>query len=361
MSAFEDGLRALAKRAEKSSDKLLTEEATKTALVMPFIQALGYDVFDPSVVIPEFNADHGIKKGEKVDYAIKVGDDVRILIECKPIGCDLSNIGPSQLYRYFSVTNARLALLTNGIEFRFFSDLDNQNKMDVQPFFIFRLDDISQNAIVELLKFRAEQFAIDAILNSANDLKYLSLLKAVISKEIDSPSDELVELFARRVYQGRLVASTREWLATLVAKAMRETLRDRLNQRLTDAIQKPEVPEDKTLSPEASGDISSDDGIETTVEEIEAYQIVRAIVRRHVSADRVHIRDSKSYCAIILDDNNRKTICRLHFNRKQKRIGVFNGKEETRFDIESIDDIFKYSENIEASVLALDGKVKASG
>jgi hypothetical protein len=352
-TAFDDGLRALAKRAESAKDKILTEEATKTALVMPFLQLLGYDVFDPSVVIPEFTADHGIKKGEKVDYAIKIGDEIRILIECKPLGTNLNNAGASQLYRYFSVTNARLSLLTNGAEYRFFSDLDNSNKMDQDPFFIFSLSDTSSFPVAELKKFRAEQFALASILNSANDLKYMSIIKQIINKEIDQPSDEFVEIIARRAYQGRLTAQVREWITSIVSKAMREILRDRLNQRLSDAIQQSE----DGLAPIAEITNPIDDpDIETTQEEVEGFQIVRAILRKHVAAKRVFMRDAKSYCAILLDDNNRKTICRLHFNRKQKRVGIFVNKEETKYEIDNLEDIFKYAEFLEASVLELEGK-----
>lgn len=105
----------LRNRAERSSE-LLTEEATKNALIMPMLKTLGYDVFDPSIVIPEFTADFGVKKGEKVDYAIRIGGEIQILVECKPVHSDLASVHASQLYRYYSVTKARFGILTNGRE-----------------------------------------------------------------------------------------------------------------------------------------------------------------------------------------------------------------------------------------------------
>lgn len=123
-------LSELQKRTIEHREVLLTEEAAKTALVMPFIQALGYDVFNPSEVVPEYVADVGTKKGEKVDYAIRRGDDIVMLIEAKPVKASLSIENASQLYRYFSVTKARIAVLTNGVVYRFFSDLDEPNKLD---------------------------------------------------------------------------------------------------------------------------------------------------------------------------------------------------------------------------------------
>lgn len=345
---FDDLLAALSKRATTLGSTLATEEATKNALVMPFLQALGYDVFNPSVVVPEFTADHGIKKGEKVDYAIKKGDEIIILVECKPFGANLSAVHISQLFRYFSVTSASIAILTNGTEYRFYSDLDTKNKMDASPFFTFDITNFQSAQIKELSKFRAENFAIEEILETANDLKYLNLLKAEILKEIDNPSSELTELLARRVYGGRLTAGVREWLGSLSSQAMRQIIREIVNRRLSDAIDRPEngsTPEgEKQQISEI--DHNSTDGVNTTEEEIEAFQIVRAILRHNFDVKRIFMRDAKSYCAILLDDNNRKPIVRLYLEGKIKRIGLFNEKKEEKIEIETVDDIFNFSDRI---------------
>ena len=123
-------IKALSDRIPVLKDHLETEEATKNALVMPFIAALGWDVFNPAEVIPEFTADVLDRKGEKVDYAIKYNDEIVILFECKKAKCNLSDTEMNQLYRYFTATNARIGVLTNGIKYRFYSDLDEPNKMD---------------------------------------------------------------------------------------------------------------------------------------------------------------------------------------------------------------------------------------
>ena len=132
-------LAELQKRSLEHREALLTEEAAKNALIMPFIQALGYDVFSPAEVTPEFTADVGSRKGEKVDYAIKVGGQVNILVECKPANVALNINHASQLFRYFSVTDARLAILTNGVVYQFYSDIERPNKMDEKPFFEFQV------------------------------------------------------------------------------------------------------------------------------------------------------------------------------------------------------------------------------
>ena len=136
---FNDQIKALSQRVPNLKDHLKTEEATKNALVMPFIKALGYDVFNPQEVIPEFTADVGTKKGEKVDYAIMQDREITMLIECKKAKTDLSLADISQLYRYFTVTKARIAVLTNGVQYRFYTDLDAPNRMDSRPFL--ELDD----------------------------------------------------------------------------------------------------------------------------------------------------------------------------------------------------------------------------
>lgn len=307
---FVDKLKGLAARIEKQKENVLTEEACKNAFVMPFLNALGYDVFNPDVVVPEFTADVGIKKGEKIDYAIKIDGRIMILVECKPCGCDLDKQNMSQLYRYFSVTDARIALLTNGIQYWFYSDLDEPNRMDQRPFFQFDILDFRPSHIAELSKFTKEQFSLDAILSTASALKYSSAIQQEFAKEIDEPSDELIRIFASRVYDGRFTKAVREEFREIVRAALKETIRDLVNRRLTSAL---EVTSEKPTEPIQQNE-SSDEEIVTTPEEIEGFYIIRSILRPSVRADRIVMRD-KSYCAILLDNNNRKPIARLHFNR----------------------------------------------
>ena len=126
-------LAELHKRTVDHREVLLTEEAAKTALVMPFIQMLGYDVFNPKEVIPEYTADVGTKKGEKVDYAICDEGKIRILVECKPASAPLNINHASQLFRYFSVTDARLAILTNGVAYHYNTQSDTPNRRNTNP------------------------------------------------------------------------------------------------------------------------------------------------------------------------------------------------------------------------------------
>lgn len=344
-----DKIKDLASRIPKQIDHIKTEEATKNAFIMPFISALGYDVFNPTEVIPEFTADIGTKKGEKVDYAIKKDDDIIILIECKWSGADLHQDHASQLYRYFSATEARFAVLTNGISYEFYSDIDEPNKMDSKPFFTFNVLGFQDHQVNELKKFTKSAFSLDDILTTASTLKYTSAIKKILEEELTNPSEPFVRFFASQIFDGRLTKPVIEQFTKIVQEARRQFVNEKLNERLKSALSANESPKDEMPPEEVDEPLEDSDGIITTEEEIEGYNVVKAILRETVDVKRVTMRDTKSYCGILLDDNNRKPICRLHFNSSQKYIGILSQKKEERFVIDSVDDIFKYAEQIKST------------
>ena len=143
---FIDKVKQFSKRIDMLKGNLATEEATKTALIMPFFNLLDYDVFNPIEFVPEFTADIGTKKGEKVDYAIMKDNNPVILIEAKGVNDDLTK-HDAQLFRYFTSTNAKFAILTNGIIYKFFTDLEEPNKMDEKPFLEVNLLDLNENKV----------------------------------------------------------------------------------------------------------------------------------------------------------------------------------------------------------------------
>ncbi|WP_188356060.1 type I restriction endonuclease [Rhizobium rhizogenes] len=344
MSTIEESLRAIAERVKSHSSTMATEEAVKTAVVLPFLRSLGYDVFDPSEVVPEFTADAVGKKGEKVDYAIKIENEVRILIECKPISVALDKKHLDQLYRYFSVTNAKFAILTNGRTFNFYTDLEAPNKLDTRPFFVFDVTDFNSGIVNELRKFEKSSFDVDAILATAERLKYTSGIKQVISKLIEEPSEEFVRIASAGVYDGRMTAQVREMLTGVVRTAFREVIMDTVKSRLSSALADTEEVIEKIDAP-----VEDEPEIVTTEEEREGYMVVKAIVRDTISSTRVVMRDQKSYCGILIDNNNRKPLARLHFNRSIKYIGLFDGEAEERLIIDSLDQIYDHSERLRAT------------
>jgi hypothetical protein len=193
---FIDHLRVLANRIANTKDLIQTEEATKNAMVMPFIQILGYNVFDPLEVTPELIADVGTKKGEKVDYAILRDGKPIMLFECKKSGGDLSINHAAQLFRYFHVTDARFGVLTNGLVYRFFTDLEQPNKMDEKPFFEFNILDFKERDVEELKKFAKAAFDLDTILTTANELKYTRSVQTRLNEWIQAPSEDFVRLLS---------------------------------------------------------------------------------------------------------------------------------------------------------------------
>ncbi len=312
--SVEEKLRILAERVKSHSSAMITEEAVKTAVILPFLSALDYDVFNPHEVIPEYTADAVGKKGEKVDYAIKVDGAIRILIECKPITTNLDKVHLAQLYRYFSVTEARFAILTNGRTFHFHTDLEAPNKLDERPFLTFDLSDLQGQLTHELKKFAKSEF-------------------------------NFVRLVTANLQLGRFTAAIREQFTPMVKTAFREIIRDSVQARLSTALADTEAAD---VAAEPPPD-EADEVIATTEEEREGFMIVRAIVRDILKPARVVMRDQKSYCGILVDDNNRRPLARLHFNRSVRYIGLFDGEKEERVKIDTLDEIYEHAERLRAT------------
>lgn len=251
--SIEQSLAILSERVRSNSSAMATEEAVKTAVVLPFFHALGYDVFNPNEMVPEFTADAVGKKGEKVDYAIKLDNEIRILVECKPITTNLDKVHLAQLFRYFTVTMVSVGL-----------------------------------------------------------------------------------------YEGRFTSAIRDQFTALVKAAFRDVIRDSVATRLSTALAVTEQAHEDPV-------VETEEEIVTTEEEREGYMIVKAIAREVVKSSRIFMRDARSYCAVLIDNNNRKPLARLHFNRSIKYLGLFDGEKEERLKIDSLDQIYDYSDRIRAT------------
>lgn len=346
-------LAALSAKIKSQTHMIQTEEATKAAFVMPFISTiLGYDVFDPEEVTPEYICDIGTKKGEKIDYAIKKEGEIQILIECKKIGDPLSINHAQQLFRYFHVTSARVAILTNGQHYKFFTDLDKPNKMDEKPFLELDMLEIDEYAIPELIKLNKKTFDVESVVNAAGELKYVSQIKKVISSILNEGDDDFTKYIASKVYDGVVTQKVRDLFTILIKKGSAQYLNDQLNIRLKGAMVNTSVAtENISLGSDVITEQLDDDAIITTEDEINSYLIIKAIASKKVSPARIFMRDSKSYCAILFDDNNRKPVCRLRYNTSQKYLSLFDAeKKEIKYPIDKLDDIYTYSEQLLSSI-----------
>jgi predicted type IV restriction endonuclease len=350
---FKDQIRQLGERTAKLKEQIATEEATKNAFIMPFIQALGYDVFNPIEVVPEYVADIGLKKGEKVDYAILKDSQPILLIECKHWAQKL-DIHDNQLVRYFHVTKAKFAILTNGIKYRFYTDLVEQNIMDEKPFLEFDIAEIKEQQIEELKKFHKSYFDINNIISSASELKYTNEIKSILTTELKTPSEEFVRYFAQKVYPKKITANVLFQFSDLVKKSVHQVISDMITDRLKSAIDKENTEQQATSAPEeniTTENSEKDKQIETTSTELESFFIVKSILRTLIDSNRITYRDAQSYFAILLDDNNRKTICRIYLNTSKKYVGIFDSaKKETKNEIQTLDDIYTFSEQLKATV-----------
>lgn len=341
LEQFTKQLKELGKRVIKLKDNITTEEATKTSFIMPFFQILGYDIFNPLEFVPEFTADVGIKKGEKVDYAIIIDDAPAILIEAKSINEKLEK-HDSQLFRYFATTSAKFGILTNGIEYRFYTDLDENNKMDSVPFFTIDITKIKDLQIAELAKFHKENYDIDNISSTASELKYLNILKSFLTEQLDKPSESFVKYILSEIYDGTKTKMVVDKFTPLIAKGFTQLVGEKVNEKLSAALNTP-VAVDVTPSVEVN-DKNSDEAsdIVTTPEELEAYTTVKLLLKNVVDPTRVFYRDNRSYFNILLDDNIRKWIVRIYINNRIKL--VLNDEVRTQLEVDSPLDITEHAE-----------------
>jgi len=340
---FEPKVKTLIQRIPSMKDKLSTEESTKNSLIMPMINYLGYNVFDPEEVNPEYNADFGVKNKEKVDYAIMKDGQPIILIECKPVNTKLGEKQCSQLYRYFSVCPAKIGILTNGIEYRFYSDLEEENKMDKKPFLKIDLENLRDDDIAELSKFSKDVFDTENILSQGQKLKDLNEVTTVLLGEIENPSDEFVKVIGRKVYDGLMNQKAIDKYRLTIRDSFSQIIKDKINSKLQE-IQKT-VNEESTSAAPVSDDKEE---IVTTEEELMGFAIIRAIGSKIIPVERITLRDSMSYCSVFCDDNNRKPIAKLHFNSPTvKYVTTFDkdGKD-TKNKIEQVQDLYKFQDQI---------------
>ena len=356
-------VRDFSRKAAERAPQVKTEEATKAALVMPFLrEVMGYNVNDPAEVEPEFDADFGTRKGEKVDYAILKDGKPIILIECKKYGAPLAYQEASQLFRYFSTTDAQFGILTDGATYQFFTDLDRPNTLDAKPFLEIDLLDSVSIPIEELHKFVKSEFDADEIRATASDLKYTNDVKRLLAEEWVPPSPEFVKFLMGRVYSGQKTKNRMDQFAKITRNALRQMIRERVTSALEQSEGSVEtaVQAAREAAVDASEPQSEKPTVVTTEDELTAYYAVKAILHDTIDVRRVTLRDLQSYAAVLLDDKNYKPVCRLWFNGKQRYLGLFDEptqegpKHEQKIAIEGVDAIFAHADQIRAAAVSYD-------
>lgn len=344
---FNEDLFSLSKRIATIKPNILTEEATKMSMIVPFFQILGYDVFNPIEFCPEYTADVGIKKGEKVDYAIIIDNEPIILIECKSCTESLHKHS-SQLFRYFGTSNAKFGILTNGLIYKFYTDLDETNKMDLTPFLEIDLENIKESFLPQLKKFSKNEFDKDSVFNTASELKYTNLVKNFLSREIDEPSEGFVKLILSEIYDGQKNQKVIDKFKPIVKKSLNLFINELINQKISYVLNSEEEKENLETSENIYEESSK---IITTQEEIQAFFIIKGLLAEIVNLEDVVYRDTESYFGILYKNNNRKPICRLNLDGKKMQLLIpDSNKNFERLYINSLNDIYKYKEKLIDSV-----------
>ena len=356
---FIDKIREQKAHVLNQMDTIRTEEGTKLRLIQPFITRLGYDITDGAEVLPEFIAGAGTKKEEKVDYAILKNGEPIMIIECKQCGDDLDK-AYNQLCGYFAFTKVRFGILTDGIIYRFYSDLDEPNKMDKRPFFEFNVlehaDD--KNIVEELKQFTKEAFDVGELTTKANSLKYAKETKRIFREQLESPSDGFIDFFLSQVLPGKKKSTgLRNKFKEPLKKALRDFINDRIREKINEIIQEKPTADELTTKELETVKIVSDEGIVTTDEELASLYIVKSILHGIVDWDRVTLEDFKGHCNIRMDNKWNKRLLVLYMNNpKRMKIGLVGEKNNVAetVNIERVDDIYQYSDQIIERAKSLD-------
>lgn len=329
-----DEIKAFSERIKSIKNGITTEEATKMSLIAPFFQLLGYDVFNPNEFCPEYTADVGIKKGEKVDYAIIIKNDPVILIEAKSVNKNLDKYG-SQLFRYFSVTKSKFAMLTNGIYYKIYSDLEEDNKMDKEPFFEFSLEELTDDKINIIENFSKNAFDTRSLMADARIMKYENKFKTYLRKQVHEPSDDFIRLFLKNTYSGTKTQNVIDKFKPILKKSLLDFMNEYADNKFNAFLNGSSLP-----NMETEENLPSD-------EEVSALTIVKEILKDECDVSNITYKITESYFGILLNNNSRKWICRFIIKSNQITMIIPDSKKnEIRNKLVSLNEIYNYSSSL---------------
>lgn len=303
--------------------ELCTNEAqTRKFLIEPFFLMLNYE---SNNLIPEYNADFGDRVSQKIDYAILLNKKETILVEAKKFNSKLTDKEAGQLNGYFGNTkNSKIAILTNGIEYRFYSDVVEPNIIDSKPFFVFCIDDYSESDLDSLIKFDKRYIKVSEIVKSAQDIVFIENFESAFFKELVAPSKDLLKIIHKNM--------------TFATKFNEETQGKMINQINSSFLK---CMYEKKIIQEAT---SNSLGVITTELEIQAYHTIRTLLiqNKKIPKERIGFKDFKGFFNISVDDSSKKVICKLVFSDKNLKITIDNNE----YNLTHIDDLLKYKNEL---------------
>lgn len=349
-----DQLKQFGAKAAQLVKVIETEEATKNSLILPFFQMLGYDIFNPLEFVPEYTADVGIKKGEKVDYAIVIDGKPAIFIEAKSCNQKLET-HDSQLFRYFATCSAKLAILTNGIIYRFYTDIDEKNKMDLTPFMEFNLLDIKDTLVPEIKRFQRNSLDVDTIFGAASDLKYTTAIKELLAKQVADPDEGFLNFIVKEIYPGRKSAIVMNKFKDIFKKSFSQYVNDLMNEKFKSLMEPKEKVDEPAIAETSPIETEKNDSpINTTADELECLIIIKSLLHETIPPARLTYKDTRYYFSILLDGKVTKWICRLQLDGGKKWLIIPDtNKNQAKYEMVCNDDLYQYKNELKESAKRL--------
>jgi hypothetical protein len=311
-----------------ADEKCKNEAQTRTYLIEPFLEILGFNRLKD--LTTEFSADFGDRAINKVDYAVFLNSRTPImLIECKKFGKRLNDKDAGQLNNYFvNTSSAKIGILTNGIEYRFYASEKKDSILNKNPFYVFNLDGYDESDFNMLAKFHRTAIEIKEVVEEANESHFISDFDEALFKEFLNPSDDFVKAILNRMgIRGN--------------DKIKIKIRELVNSySLKTASDKVTIEESKK---------GGNTGIVTTQDELKYYHIIKTILvqTKKIVSDRISYKDQKNSFVIVVDGNIRKSICSLVFNDKIKKIQIGN----KIVNVEKIDDVLGLKKDLTDSAL----------
>lgn len=309
--------------------KCSNEAQTRSYLIEPFLEILGYNRLKD--LVTEHCADFGDRDINRVDYAICINSKQPVMvIECKRFGKKLNDKDAGQLNNYFvNTSSAKVGILTNGIEYRFYASEKKDSILNKSPFYVFNLNNYDDSDYEMLSKFHRSAIEIKELIDEANETHFLSKFDEALFKELMAPSDDFIKAISSRM--GIIRAND----------SVKTKIKDLINSfSLKSALDKLTIEETKK---------GGNNGIVTTEDELKYYHIIKTILLHHkkISSDRLSYKDQKNSFIIVVDGNIRKNVCTLIFNGKRKKM-VIGAKE---FELDNIDNVLALKRDLTESAL----------
>jgi len=345
------------KKTIEEEGKTLSESefATRTSLINPFLECLGYDSRNPKEVVHEYVADIGAKRGEKVDYAVKINGKPIILIEAKKLNTKLDNEPTTQLRRYFNATDARIGVLTDGRIYNFYSDTDKQNVMDEDHYFVFDVCAVTDESIKELYKYTKDEMprTLEVLAEDTERGKYESKIKLLLASEMDSPTRDFIRFFAEHIYPKKLTKKAEDKLRPIVKQAFQNFVNEKVDESWDEAKS---ARRGKEIEPKANfnEEGEADEQIIPPEETQDAFGIIRFIAAKRRLHNDLELRpprnkDSKDYRCLLYHSRTKK-VATLRFGNGTSNATIFDTPQGSDVELKSPADLYDYGDKILAAI-----------